>query len=333
MKSILKLIHKIRSSFTIQLTIWVAGGVLVISAVVIILLARYSQQVIKDESLETSKQLLENMAVRINNELRQADISARLEHRVFKVTKPLIEKLIEENNQMTAIKQSLPHIQLYVVESDAADAADPLQQDGQQVFTFQEEIYNKQFSIVAICPASDLYDKYADMQVYLLLRGIIGVLVLLFILWKVIARHLRPLHVLADSAQRIADRHLDETIPDTHHQDEIGQLQNSLSKMQHSLADYMEEMRQKQDTLNRQNAELQEAYSEAQEYERVKDKFIHDMTDQLAQPVDTVCRNTYSICADYKTMAKAEMAKKQINILQATETITSLLDQSFTAAK
>jgi methyl-accepting chemotaxis protein len=316
-----------------QLTIWVAGGVMVISAVVIILLARFSQQVIKDESLEISKQLLENMAVRINNELRQAEISARLEHRVFIVNKHLIEKLIEENNQLTAIKQSLPHIQFYVVESDAAGEDNPLQQEDEQTYTFKEDIYNNQYSIIAICPASDLFDKYADMQVFLLLRGIICVLVLLFILWKVIARHLRPLHVLADSAQRIADGHIEETIPDSNHQDEIGQLQNSLSKMQHSLAAYMEEMRHKQDTLNRQNTQLQEAYSEAQEYERVKDKFLHDMTDQLAQPVDTVCRNTYSICTDYKTMSKAEMAKKQINILQATETITSLLDQSFTAAK
>ena len=76
--------------------------------------------------------------------------------------------------------------------------------------------------------------------------------------------------------------------------------------MQLSLAEYMDEMRQKQDTLNRQNARLQEAYSEAQEYEKMKDKFLHDMTSQMTVPVDTVCRNTYSICADYQTMSKAE---------------------------
>jgi hypothetical protein len=95
----------------------------------------------------------------------------------------------------------------------------------------------------------------------------------------------------------------------------------------------MEEMQHKQDALNLQNTRLQEAYSEAQEYDRVKEKFIHDMAGQLAQPVDSVCRSTYSICAEYKTMTKTEMAKKQIDILQATENITSLLDQSFTAAK
>ena len=48
----LKVIQKIRSSFTKQLTIWVAGGVVVITAVVIFLLGRFAQQVILEESVE-----------------------------------------------------------------------------------------------------------------------------------------------------------------------------------------------------------------------------------------------------------------------------------------
>ena len=102
MRSIIKLVQKIRSSFTLQLTIWVGGSVLLISAVVIILLARFSQQVIRDESIEITQQVLENMAMRIDNELRQADISARLEHRTFTIDRLMIEKMIEENNQLTS---------------------------------------------------------------------------------------------------------------------------------------------------------------------------------------------------------------------------------------
>ena len=105
MESIIIIIRKIRRSFTTQLTIWVGGGVLLISAVVILLLARFSQEVIRDESIEITQQILENMAVRINNGLRQADISAQFEHRTFTVDKPMIEKMIEENNLLTAIKQ------------------------------------------------------------------------------------------------------------------------------------------------------------------------------------------------------------------------------------
>ena len=103
MRSIIKLVQKIRSSFTLQLTIWGGGGVFLISAVVIFLLAQFSQQVIRDESVEITQQALANMALRIDNELRQADISARLEHRTFTIDRLMIEKMIEENNQLTGI--------------------------------------------------------------------------------------------------------------------------------------------------------------------------------------------------------------------------------------
>ena len=216
MRSIIKLVQKIRSSFTLQLTIWVGGSVLLISAVVIILLARFSQQVIRDESIEITQQVLENMAMRI---LRQADISARLEHRTFTIDRLMIEKMIEENNQLTAIKQSLPQAQIYVAESKATHENGSSVQEDQQNYTFRIFICEGRFSIVAVCPIHDFYDKYSSVQIFIVTWGIFGVLILLLILWMVIAYHLLPLHKLADTAQSIADGHLNEAIPDTNHQD------------------------------------------------------------------------------------------------------------------
>ena len=129
--------------------------------------------------------------------------------------------------------------------------------------------------------------------------GIIGVLVLLYILYIIIGHHLRPLHRLADSAESIADGNLDTPIADTSHQDETGRLQNSLSMMQRKLAAYMDEMQQKQDKLSQQNKELQAAYGEAKAYEEMKAKFLHDMTDRMAAPVEQVCRSTDIICRSY----------------------------------
>ena len=65
------LIQKIRTSFSTQLSLWVAGFVLVISGVVIFLLARFSEDVIRDESIDTTMQALENTALHIDNTLRQ----------------------------------------------------------------------------------------------------------------------------------------------------------------------------------------------------------------------------------------------------------------------
>ena len=72
-------IQKIRTSFTWHLTLLVASFVLIISGIVIFLLARFSQDTIRDESIDTTMQALENTALRIDNTLRQAEMMARLE--------------------------------------------------------------------------------------------------------------------------------------------------------------------------------------------------------------------------------------------------------------
>jgi methyl-accepting chemotaxis protein len=165
------------------------------------------------------------------------------------------------------------------------------------------------------------------MQIKLFGWGVSGILVLLIVLWWVIDHHLRPLHLLADSAQRINDGHLDETIPDSRQIDEIGQLQNSLSKMQLSLAAYMTKMKQDQAVLNRQIDALQMAYSEALAYENLKAKFQNDMTNQMTTPVDTLCRHTDTICHHYQNLSSEKMTQLQVEIESATEAIVRLLDK------
>ena len=66
----MKILQKIRTSFTTQLMSWVAAFVLVISGVVLLLLVRFSQNVIYDETTDATMQALENTALRINNTLR-----------------------------------------------------------------------------------------------------------------------------------------------------------------------------------------------------------------------------------------------------------------------
>ena len=78
----MKIREKIHTSFTWQLTLWVAGFVLVISGVVIFLLARFSQDSIHQESIDTTQQALENTALRVNNMLTQADFIHYMYHEI-----------------------------------------------------------------------------------------------------------------------------------------------------------------------------------------------------------------------------------------------------------
>jgi len=324
----MSLLQKIHTSFTTRLSLWVAGFVTVILGVVFLLLASFSQETIAEETIDTTLQALENTALRIDNLLSQRDMTAQLEHKRVTVNQPLIERLIRENRYLDVLDQSLPHAHFYVTDSifPGEKGYCLVKEKGQERYLFYEPIYNCRYSIVVTCLAKDVYSQFAEVQWLLVVTGVIGVLILLVILHVVISHHLRPLRVLADSAQRIADGHLNETIAKSRQSDEIGQLQNSLAKMQCSLSAYMEDMRQKQATLNNQHEALQAAYAEVQEYDQLKAKFLHDMTDQMVVSADTVSRATDIICRDYQQLSMVEMVKLQTEIQISSEAIVQLLD-------
>lgn len=331
------ILHKIRTSFSTQLSLWVAGFVLAISSLVIALLTIFSENVIHDETIDATIQALENTALRIDNSLRQTEMMARLENQQLRINRSRIEKLIEESGSLAMLQNSLPNVQLYVIRRDSSQfdayitggtgGYRQVMSDNQDIYIFTQPLGNRVYSLAAVCPAQDIYGKYARMQWILLSWSIVTIIVLLYILYIVIARHLRPLHRLADAAQTIAQGNLDTPIPDTHHRDETGRLQNSLSRMQQALKAYMTEMKRKQAKLNRQHAQLQATYDEAEAYEKKKANFLRNMTQRMAPHVDDLCQTTDTLCRDYPQLSKTDMDSLQTDIMQSSESIIQLLDQ------
>ena len=329
------IIQKVRTSFTTQLTLWVATLVTVISVVVIGLLAMFSQDVIFDETVDMTLQAMETTALRIDNTLRQKEMSARLEGGQVRVNRAAIDRLIEENGCLAKLHQTLPNAELYVTRRDSTQLGifiageesgyRKLVHENREMFIFTQPLGDRPFVLTAVCPAEDVNGRYSRMEWFLWFRGVAGVLILLIVLYAVVGRHLRPLHWLADSAQSIANGNLDTPIPDAHHEHEAGRLQN-LAKMQQALKAYMTEMQQKQVTLSKQNTDLKAAYAEVQAYEVKKTNFVRDMTAQMAQPVESLCQEANTICHDAATMTKEEMAQRQTVIIKDSETITQLLD-------
>ena len=331
------IIQKVRTSFTTQLTLWVASLVTVISVVVVGLLALFSQDVIFDETMDTTLQAMETTALRIDNTLRQNEMSARLEGGQVRVNRAAIDRLIEENGCLAKLHQALPNAELYVTRRDSTQLGifiaseesgyRKLVYEDREMFIFTQPLGDRPFVLTAVCPAEDVYGRYSRMQWFLWFRGMAGVVILLIVLYTVVGRHLRPLHWLADSAQSIANGNLDTPIPDAHHEHEAGRLQNSLAKMQQAQNAYMTEMQQKQVTLSKQNVELKAAYAKVQAYEVKKTNFVHDMTAQMAKPVEQLCQEAETICRDAASMTREEMAQRQAVIMQDSETITQLLDK------
>ena len=248
------IIQKVRTSFTTQLTLWVASLVTAISVVVIGLLAKFSQDVIFDETVDTTLQAMETTALRIDNTLRQNEMSARLEGGQVRVNRAAIDRLIEENGCLAKLHQTLPNAELYVTRRDSSQLRifiageqsgyRKLVHDDREMFIFTQPLGDRPFVLTAVCPVEDVYGRYSRIQWFLWFRGMAGVVILLIVLYTVVGRHLRPLHWLADSAQSIANGNLYTPIPDTHHEHEAGRLQNSLAKMQQAQNAYMHQRRE-----------------------------------------------------------------------------------------
>lgn len=217
------IIQKIRTSFTTQLTLWVAGLVTVIIVLVVGLLALFSQDVIFDETVDTTLQAMETTALRIDNTLRQNEMSVRLEGGQVQVNRAAIDRLIEQNGCLAKLHQTLPNAKIYVTRRDSTQLGifiageesgyRKMEHEDREMFIFTQPLGDRPFVLTAVCPAEDVYGRYSRMQWFLLLRGVVGVLILLIVLYAVVGRHLRPLHRLADSAQSIANGNLERRYP------------------------------------------------------------------------------------------------------------------------
>lgn len=248
--------------------------------------------------------------------------------------KALLGHLFTEKDVSVGLIRSMPHAETVIVDMEADDALVPRGitgyhhyiADGEERIVFYQPLRNDRWSVAITCPASDLNNRFSRPQTILTATGLGAMLLLLLFCWITIGYHLRPLHLLAESARRIASGKMDEPIHDSKQKNEIGQLQNSFAIMKRTLADYMDEMKQKQETMSRQNEELQEAYSQAQEYDQVQARFLSNLTDSMVAPIDKINRLTDRLSNDYNNLSPTEMAKIQVEVLACTDTVTQLLD-------
>ena len=122
-------------------------------------------------------------------------------------------------------------------------------QEGEKAFVMNEKLWNvfyKPFkrtevpgrtmeplawSVGVVYPVDDIYGDYNRLFNYLIVGAAIALIVLFVLLWIVISRQLKPLELLTKSARQIAKGDYDQPLPDTHRDDEIGQLQDSFNRV------------------------------------------------------------------------------------------------------
>lgn len=182
------------------------------------------------------------------------------------------------------------------------------------------------WSVGIVSPKDDIFSDYNHLLYSFPLFAAVALLLLLGVCWAFAHRLLQPLRLLTKTAQRITEGHYDESVPDTEQQDEIGYLQNNFRQMQQSLAIHVNELERLTSTLQEQGEILQTALERAQEADRMKTAFLHNMTNQMATPVEDILTNAGILCDRYGSMEQRESVRMVNNIQRQGQVITILLN-------
>lgn len=181
------------------------------------------------------------------------------------------------------------------------------------------------WSVGVIYPEDDIFGDYNLLLYFILPIALIALLLLMLLCWAYVHRQLKPLQLLTHSAQRIADGHYDEPVPDSHQHDEIGRLQDTFQQMQQSLFKHVHELEQLTSTLEERSKELNTAYDKAQEGDRIKTKFLHNMTNQMLSPANAIIKYVSTLCDTNHHLEQQEVNQLANDIEQQGIIITDAL--------
>mgnify|MGYP002854616028 CR=1 FL=1 len=331
-----------------RMSLWLTAGVAVVFVASLTTMFFFSRQALKTEMIERVTRSVEGTALGIDSILRHTETAvANL--------KWLAEQKMDSPADLSQLRQHLLETNsdirdcAFVVVSDSAAAFGESDANVGQWHVWESTdstVAHLTYSLplngsrrmmmvvsttpnlnqVVVTPSTEKFNDFERLHTYMLFITVGGLLLLLVFCRLIISFRLRPLKLLARSAHRIADGQYDTPIPRTRRFDELGQLQNSFSAMQLSLADYLERIAEQTNHLSRQTNELEQAYGQVKSAERVKDAFLSNVTDRLEQPVAVIVSIVDRFSTDHHHMEKAEIDQLLSKMKIQTNTVTHLLD-------
>ena len=160
------------------------------------------------------------------------------------VSHPDKERMLRDNF-FEAISQKADTVAERVVSEMKAGKkrSAELKVDGVPSTVFYSPLEKSGWSLVVILPKVRYYIVVFGFCIILTLFLLLSLAVVYHICSITIRRSTRPLQVLASSADEVAKGNFNAPLPDIRHQDEIGLLRDSFGNMQHSLRQYIDELK------------------------------------------------------------------------------------------
>ncbi len=209
----------------------------------------------------------------------------------------------------------------------------PFRKDGVDYFVFYKPFQREAlpgraddvlgWSAGIIYPKDDIFGDSNRLSSYVIVFALVGLLLLFALSCLIIHRQLKPLLLLASSAQRIAKGNYDEMIPDSHQADEVGQLQDTFQLMQLSLGKHVRDLEQLTATLEERGIGLRAAYNHAQKADRMKTAFLHNMTNQMVAPADALVKDVASLAE--RDGSRQDVREVVEDILRNSDAIAAVL--------
>ena len=144
------------------------------------------------------------------------------------------------------------------------------------------------WSLAMVCADSDIMLSYYKLTYIIIALIIIGLLVILWISFRIAKKTISPINRLVSISQQIADGYYEEDIPTTDSEDVIGQLQNNFVAMQQSLREHVSSIRHTTQETHERNEELEMTLKQADESVKQKFMFIQNISQQLRTPMNII---------------------------------------------
>lgn len=189
------------------------------------------------------------------------------------------------------------------------------------------------WKVTIVCPKSDIFRGYYQLIYIVITIVIFGLLLLWTFCYFVVRSNVARLQMLAAKTEDMANGRFDTPIPETRRKDDIGQLQNSFSQMQASLADYVANLERMKAESEQRNVELGVAKGKAEASDKRKSAFIQDMSHQIRTPLNIISGFAQILRENHRMMSQEESLELSRDMQRNGYIISTIIDNwSMTSA-
>lgn len=191
------------------------------------------------------------------------------------------------------------------------------------------QINNLGWSIAVFYPQNELISQYDSGFRYSILIILVGVLLLIAGATAVARIGLKPLRKLTDVSQSVASGNYLSTDFEATRTDEVGRLEALFNKMQKSISDHMERLRDLSQKEESRREDLAITYAKTKEAEKHRSKFFGKMTHQMADITTDLYAGVDKLYESGGVMNEKELKKILDSIdkngLKVTEILSDML--------